>query len=69
MALARRFAFLTMEGCNMSKPPASGPEGDAGPDSNKKTGSEPHGDAGKKKAMEEAQEDAAEERATEGGYQ
>lgn len=53
----------------MSKPPASGPEGDAGPDSNNKTGTEPHGEAGKKKAMEDAQEDAAEERATEGGYQ
>lgn len=53
----------------MSKPPASGPEGDAGPDSNSKTADEPHGEASKKKAMEEAQEDAADERASEGGYQ
>lgn len=53
----------------MSKPPASGPEGDAGPNSKNKTGTEPHGEAGKKKAMEEAQDAAAGERATEGGYQ
>jgi len=53
----------------MSKPPASDPEGDAGPDSNNKTGTEPLGEVGKNKAIEEAQEDAADERATDGGYQ
>lgn len=53
----------------MSRPPASGPEGDAGPDSNNKTDTKPKDGTGKSKAMEDAQEDAAEERATEGGYQ
>lgn len=53
----------------MSQSPASGPEGGVGADSHNKTDTEPHGEAGKKKAMEEAQEDAAEERANEGGYQ
>jgi len=53
----------------MSKPPASGPEGDSGPDLNNKTDTKPKDQGGEEKAMEEAQEDAAEERATEGGYQ
>lgn len=58
----------------MSTPP-SDPKADADPKmkpdggADDKSQQRDHGEAGKKKAMEEAQEDAADERATEGGYQ
>jgi hypothetical protein len=53
----------------MSKPPASGPEGDAGPDPKDKADTQAKNERDKEQAMEEAQEEAAEDRATEGGYQ
>lgn len=53
----------------MSKPPASGPEGDTGPDSNNQTDTKPKDGTGGKNAMEEVQEEAAEERASDRGYQ
>ena len=52
----------------MSKPPASHPDDSAAPGSNNQT-ENPKTDADEKDGMEEAQEDAAEERATDGGYQ
>lgn len=48
----------------MSKPTTSGPERDTGLDSNNKTKGQ-----GEEKTMAEPQENAADERATEAGYQ
>ena len=53
----------------MSKPQASGPGSDVEPGSNTKTDTQPKGGCDESKAREEAQQDGAEERATEGGYQ
>jgi hypothetical protein len=53
----------------MSKPQASGPGSDVESGSNTKTDTQPKDGCDESKAMEEAQQDAAEERATEGGYQ